>query len=128
MPGTIPPPPITHSANTGNPNMNDRFLVYLDGLEPYLLEIPENKPYVSNSPASTSENILIKPQKQWSHDDRRLANQDKRLKNIIISYQSNDVMKYVINCTTAKSTWNDSILIHEGPSDARDTKITALRL
>ncbi|GKF79462.1 hypothetical protein Tco_0235030, partial [Tanacetum coccineum] len=81
----------------------DRFLVYLDGLEPYLLEILENGPYVPKSPASTSENILIKPQKQWSHDDRRLANQDKRLKSIIISCLPNDVMKSVIKCATAKS-------------------------
>ncbi|GJR55108.1 retrovirus-related pol polyprotein from transposon TNT 1-94 [Tanacetum coccineum] len=32
------------------------------------------------------------------------------------------------NCKTAKEMWNDIILAHEGPSDARDTKIAALRL
>ncbi|GJZ90409.1 hypothetical protein Tco_0662336 [Tanacetum coccineum] len=118
MSGTLPPPPVTISGNTGNPNRvkailqtnntstnnvapnvvnvdflqlldskggshviivppfdvddftiwKDRFLVYLDGLEPYLHEILENGPYVPKSPASTSENILIKPQnlpKKW---------------------------------------------------------------
>ncbi|GKE15593.1 hypothetical protein Tco_1423170 [Tanacetum coccineum] len=73
---------ITSSRNVGNPNRGgshvtnvptfdvddftswkDRFLVYFDGLEPYLLEILENGPYVPKSPASTSENILIEPQK-----------------------------------------------------------------
>ncbi|GJY88863.1 hypothetical protein Tco_0503491 [Tanacetum coccineum] len=39
----------------------DRFLVYLDGLEPYLLEIIENGPFVPKSPLSTSTNILPKP-------------------------------------------------------------------
>ncbi|GJY42843.1 retrovirus-related pol polyprotein from transposon TNT 1-94 [Tanacetum coccineum] len=61
---------------------NDRFLVYLDGLEPYLLEMLENGPFVPKSPLSTSTNILPKPQKQWSLEDRRLANQDKRLKTL----------------------------------------------
>ncbi|GJR36349.1 hypothetical protein Tco_1212033 [Tanacetum coccineum] len=42
----------------------DRFLVYLDGFEPYLLEILENRPFVPKSPLSTSANILVKPQKQ----------------------------------------------------------------
>ncbi|GJU63092.1 retrovirus-related pol polyprotein from transposon TNT 1-94 [Tanacetum coccineum] len=53
--------------------------VYLDGLEPYLLEILENGPFVPLSPLYTSTNPLSKPQNQWSHADRRLANQDKRL-------------------------------------------------
>ncbi|GKB80109.1 hypothetical protein Tco_0947004, partial [Tanacetum coccineum] len=39
----------------------DRFLVYRDRLECFLLE-----------------NFLPKPQKQWTDVDRRLANQDKR--------------------------------------------------
>ncbi|GJZ87144.1 retrovirus-related pol polyprotein from transposon TNT 1-94 [Tanacetum coccineum] len=78
----------------------DRFLVYLDRLEPCLIEILENIPFVPMSPLSTFTNQLTKPKKQWSPEDRKLANQDKRLK----------------------------ILPHEGPSDTRDTKIVALRL
>ncbi|GJX62367.1 hypothetical protein Tco_0295267 [Tanacetum coccineum] len=49
----------------------DRFLVYLDGLEPYLLQILKNGPYVPKSPASTLENVLVQPQKQWSPKDRK---------------------------------------------------------
>ncbi|GKB60954.1 putative RNA-directed DNA polymerase, partial [Tanacetum coccineum] len=106
----------------------DRFLVYLDGLEPYLIEILENGPFVPKSLLSTSTNIFLKPQKQWSHEDKRLANQDKKLKSIIISCLPNDVMMSVIKCTTAKAIWTDLILAHKGPSDTRDTKIAALRL
>ncbi|GKA95361.1 retrovirus-related pol polyprotein from transposon TNT 1-94 [Tanacetum coccineum] len=58
----------------------DRFLIYLDGLEPYHLEILENGPFVLLSPFSTFTNPLPKPQNQWSHADRRLVNQDKKLK------------------------------------------------
>ncbi|GJV16326.1 hypothetical protein Tco_1361649 [Tanacetum coccineum] len=42
----------------------DRFLVYLDGLEPCLLEILENRPFFPLSSLSTSTNPLPKPQKQ----------------------------------------------------------------
>ncbi|GJR14920.1 retrovirus-related pol polyprotein from transposon TNT 1-94 [Tanacetum coccineum] len=76
----------------------------------------------------TSENPLPKRQNQWSNAESRLANQDKRLKSIIISCLPNDVMKSVIKCKTTKEMWNDLILAHEGPSDTRDTKIAALRL
>ncbi|GJX83358.1 hypothetical protein Tco_0332839, partial [Tanacetum coccineum] len=106
----------------------DRFMVYLDCLEPYLLEILENGPFIPMLFVSTSENPLPKPQKRWSHADRRLANQDKRLKSILISCLPNDVMKSVIKCTTAKAMWNGIILAHEGPSDTIYTKIAALRL
>ncbi|GJR16143.1 retrovirus-related pol polyprotein from transposon TNT 1-94 [Tanacetum coccineum] len=75
-----------------------RFLVFLDGLEPYLLKTIEDGPFVPMSSLSTSENPLPKCQNQWSNAESRLANQDKRLK------------------------------AHEGPSDIRDTKIVALRL
>ncbi|GJS57495.1 uncharacterized mitochondrial protein-like protein [Tanacetum coccineum] len=106
----------------------DRFLIYHDGLEPYLLEILENGPFVPLSPLSTFTNPLPKPQNQWSHADRRLVNQDKRLKSILISCLPTNVMKSVIKCTSAKAIWTDLILTHEGPSETKDTKIAALRL
>ncbi|GKB47872.1 hypothetical protein Tco_0898625, partial [Tanacetum coccineum] len=105
-----------------------RFLVFLDGLEPYLLKTLEDGPFVPMPSLSTSKNALPKRQNQWSNAKRRLANQDKRLKSIIISCLPNDVMKSANKCKTAKEIWNDLILAHEGPSDTRDTKIAALRL
>nr|GEU83375.1 hypothetical protein [Tanacetum cinerariifolium] len=41
----------------------DRFLVYLDGHEPYLLEILENGPFMPMSTLSTSINPVPKPDK-----------------------------------------------------------------
>ncbi|GJS81597.1 retrovirus-related pol polyprotein from transposon TNT 1-94 [Tanacetum coccineum] len=142
MSETVPPIPSPLGTNTGSHVTNvpafdvedfsswkDRFLVYLDGLKPYhLIEILENGPFVPMSPLSTSTNQLTKPQKQWSPEDRKLANQDKRLKSIIISCLPNDIMKSVIKCTTAKAMWTDLVLAHEGPYDTKDTKIAALRL
>ncbi|GJS00733.1 hypothetical protein Tco_0317241 [Tanacetum coccineum] len=82
----------------------DRLLVYLDRLEPYLIEILENGPFVAMSVLSTSTNPLTKPQTQWSPEDRRLANQNKRLKHIIISCLPNNVRKSVIKYTTVKDS------------------------
>ncbi|GJT64044.1 retrovirus-related pol polyprotein from transposon TNT 1-94 [Tanacetum coccineum] len=104
-----------------------RFLVFLDGLEPYLLKTLKDGPFVPMSSLSTSENPFPKRQNQKSNAECHLANQDKRLKSIIISCLLNDVMKSIIKCKTAKEMWNDLILAHEGPSDTRDTKIAALR-
>ncbi|GJY52011.1 hypothetical protein Tco_0442858 [Tanacetum coccineum] len=87
-----------------------------------------NRPFVPMSSLSTTENLLPKRQNQWSNAESRLANQDKRLKSIIISYLLNDVMKSVIKCKTTKEMWNDLILAHEGPTDTRDTKIATLRI
>ncbi|GJS79119.1 retrovirus-related pol polyprotein from transposon TNT 1-94 [Tanacetum coccineum] len=147
MSETVPPIPPPLGTNTGNPTSpnridpipvditnnttttnKDRFLVYLDRLEPYLIEILENGPFVPMSPLSTSTNQLTKPQKQWSPEDRRLANQDKRLKSISISCLPYDIMKSVIKCTIAKAMWTDLVLAHEEPSETKDTKIAALRL
>ncbi|GJZ52339.1 hypothetical protein Tco_0606854 [Tanacetum coccineum] len=55
-----------------------RFLVFLDGLEPYLLRTLEDGPFVPMSSLSTSENSLPKRQNQWSNAESRLANQVMR--------------------------------------------------
>nr|GEX08865.1 hypothetical protein [Tanacetum cinerariifolium] len=105
-----------------------RFLVFLNGLKPYLVKTLEDRPFVPMSSLSTSENPLPKRQNQWSNAKSHLVNQDKQLKSIIISCLSNDVIKSVIKCKTTKKMWNDLILAHGGPSDIKDTKIAALRL
>nr|GEV44540.1 hypothetical protein [Tanacetum cinerariifolium] len=77
---------------------------------------------------STPANPLPKHQNQWSNAENRLANQDKRLKRIIIGCLPNDVMKSVIKYKTAKEMWTKLCLAYEGPSDTSDTKIATLRL
>ncbi|GJS74293.1 hypothetical protein Tco_0707134 [Tanacetum coccineum] len=39
-----------------------------------------------------------------------------------------DQMNSVINCLTAKSTWDDLILYHEGPSDVKESRVVYLKL
>ncbi|GJV25368.1 hypothetical protein Tco_1378063 [Tanacetum coccineum] len=105
-----------------------RFLVFLDGLEPYLITTLEDGPFVPMSNLSTPTNPLPKCQNQWSNAKSRLTNQDKRLKSIIIVCLPNDVIKSIIKYKFVKEMWIELCLAYEGPSDTRDTKIAALRL
>ncbi|GJW38443.1 hypothetical protein Tco_0064288 [Tanacetum coccineum] len=58
---------------------------------------------------------------QWTRDERKVANLDQRLKILIMSVLPDDQMNFVINCLTAKSTWDDLILYHEGPSNVKES-------
>ncbi|GKC66149.1 retrovirus-related pol polyprotein from transposon TNT 1-94 [Tanacetum coccineum] len=67
-----------------------------------------------------------KPENQWTGNERKAANLDQRLKSLIMSVLSDDQMNSVINCLTDKSTWDDLILYHEGPSDVKETLMNEL--
>ncbi|GKC47329.1 hypothetical protein Tco_1065051 [Tanacetum coccineum] len=69
-----------------------------------------------------------KPKTQWTPEERKAANLDQRLKSLILSMLPDDQMNPVINCLTAKSTWDDMILYHEGPSDVKESRIIDLKL
>ncbi|GKA02080.1 hypothetical protein Tco_0674745 [Tanacetum coccineum] len=137
MSGTVPPIPPPLGTNTGNPSSPNR-------VDTIPTDNTNNTTTNNVAQNVNDENLLqLLDSRGGSHvtnvlefdkEDftswivRRLANQDKRLKSIIISCLPNDVTKSVIKCQTAKAMWNDLILAHEGPSDTRETKIAALRL
>ena len=98
-------------------------LCYLTGMEPYYITCVKEGPYVPK----TAEG-LNKPEAQWTIDERRVVNQDQRLKSIIISCLPDDIMESVINCSTAKQTRVDLINSFEGPSDTKENRIMDLKL
>nr|GEW77956.1 hypothetical protein [Tanacetum cinerariifolium] len=63
---------------------------------------------------------------QWVADERKATNLDQRLKSPIKSVLPDDQMNYVINYLTTKSTWDDLILYHNGPSDVKDSELASL--
>ncbi|GJY34205.1 hypothetical protein Tco_0418674 [Tanacetum coccineum] len=69
-----------------------------------------------------------KPEGQWTANERKAANLDQRLKSLIMSILPDDQMNYVINCLTTKSTWDDLILYHKGPSDVKESRVMDLKL
>ncbi|GJV85659.1 hypothetical protein Tco_1525557 [Tanacetum coccineum] len=77
-------------------------LCYLTGMEPYYIKCIKDGPYQPKTAEGAN-----KPESQWTPDERRVVNQDQRLKSIIISCIPDDIMKSVIRCETTKSTWND---------------------
>ncbi|GKA85703.1 hypothetical protein Tco_0807357 [Tanacetum coccineum] len=79
-----------------------RMLCYLAGMEPYYLKCIKDGPF---QPKTTKGDD--KPEFQWTLDERRVVVQDQRLKSIIMSCLLDDIIESVINCKTAKATWND---------------------
>nr|GEX01075.1 hypothetical protein [Tanacetum cinerariifolium] len=69
-----------------------------------------------------------KPEAQWTADERKAANLDHRLKSLIMSVLSDDQINSVISCLTAKSTWDDLILYHKGPSNVKESRVMDLKL
>ncbi|GJT93749.1 hypothetical protein Tco_1082594 [Tanacetum coccineum] len=69
-----------------------------------------------------------KPEARCSNDERRVVNQDQRLKSIIISCLHNDIMKLVISCATTKATWTDLVQSFEGPSDTKENRCMDMKL
>ncbi|GJW90109.1 retrovirus-related pol polyprotein from transposon TNT 1-94 [Tanacetum coccineum] len=65
---------------------------------------------------------------QWTGDERKVANLDQRLKRLIMSVLPDDQMNSVINCLTAKLTWDDLILYHEGPSNVKESRVMDMKL
>ncbi|GJU86031.1 hypothetical protein Tco_1293577 [Tanacetum coccineum] len=92
-------------------NWKKRFMCHIIGIKPQLENIISNGPFISMAFGQR------KPEGQWTIDERKAANLDQRLKSLIMSVLLDDQMNYVINCLTAKSTWDDLILYHELVND-----------
>ncbi|GJY65599.1 retrovirus-related pol polyprotein from transposon TNT 1-94 [Tanacetum coccineum] len=86
------------------------------------------KSIIKNGPFIPMTAGQRKPEGQWTADERKAANLDQRLKSLIMSVLLDDQMNSVINCLTAKSTWDDLILYHEGPSDVKESRVMDLKL
>nr|GEY97930.1 hypothetical protein [Tanacetum cinerariifolium] len=67
-----------------------------------------------------------KPEGQWTADERKAANLYQRLKSLIMYVLLDD--QNVTNYLIAKSTWDDLILYHEGPSDVKEIRVMDLKL
>ncbi|GJV14771.1 retrovirus-related pol polyprotein from transposon TNT 1-94 [Tanacetum coccineum] len=101
-------------------NSKKRFMCQIIGIEPQFENIIKNSPFI---PMAAGQR---KPENQWIGDERKAANWDQRLKSLIMFVLPDDQMNSVINCLTAKSTWDDLILYHEGPSDVKETLMNEL--
>ncbi|GJY89656.1 hypothetical protein Tco_0504852, partial [Tanacetum coccineum] len=88
-------------------------MCHILGIEPQFEKIIKNGPFI---PMTAGQR---KPEGQWTAYERKAANLDQRLKSLIMSVLSDNQVNSVINCLTAKSTWDNLILYYEGPSDVK---------
>ncbi|GJR49697.1 hypothetical protein Tco_1400218 [Tanacetum coccineum] len=98
-------------------------IFYLTGMEPYYIQCIKDGPFKPKTAEGDD-----KPESQWIPKERRVVNQDQRLKSIIISCLSDDIMELVISCETAKATWTDLVHSFEGPSNTKENRIMDLKL
>ncbi|GJX50737.1 retrovirus-related pol polyprotein from transposon TNT 1-94 [Tanacetum coccineum] len=97
-------------------------MCHIIGIEPQFKNIINNGPYV---PITAGQK---KPEGQWTVDERKAANLDQRLKSLILFVLLGDQMNSVINCETAKSTWDDLILYYKSPFDVKESRVMDLKL
>ncbi|GJR73515.1 retrovirus-related pol polyprotein from transposon TNT 1-94 [Tanacetum coccineum] len=97
-------------------------MCHIIGIEPQFDNIISNGLYI---PMAAGQR---KPETQWTLEERKSANLDQRLKSLIMSVLPDDQMNFVINCLTAKSTWDNLILYHEGPFDVKESRVMDLKL
>ncbi|GJY48064.1 hypothetical protein Tco_0438020 [Tanacetum coccineum] len=90
-------------------NWKKRFMCHIVGIEPQFENIILNRPYILMSVGQRN------PETQWTPEERKVVNLDQRLKSLIMFVLPDDQMNSVINCLTAKSTWDDLILYMRGP-------------
>ncbi|GKA30250.1 hypothetical protein Tco_0716555 [Tanacetum coccineum] len=103
-------------------NWKKIFMCHIIGIEPQFKSIIKNGPFIPMTAGQRN------PEGQWTADERKAANLDQRLKSLIMSVLLDDQMNSVINCLIAKSTWDDLILYHEGPSDVKESRVMDLKL
>ncbi|GJR70270.1 retrovirus-related pol polyprotein from transposon TNT 1-94 [Tanacetum coccineum] len=103
-------------------NWKKRFMCHIIGIEPQFENIIKNGPFI---PMVAGQR---KPEGQWTRDVIKAANLDQRLKSLIMSVLPYDQMNSIINCLTAKSTWDDMLLYHEVPSNVKESRVMDLKL
>ncbi|GJV17601.1 retrovirus-related pol polyprotein from transposon TNT 1-94 [Tanacetum coccineum] len=103
-------------------NWKKKFVCHIIGIEPLFENIISNGTFI---PMAAGQR---KPEGQWTIDERKAAYLDQRLKGLIMSILLDDQMNPVINCLTAKFTWDDLILYHEGPFDVKESRVMDLNL
>ncbi|GJR15163.1 hypothetical protein Tco_0797815 [Tanacetum coccineum] len=99
-----------------------------------VVEVPQTLKYrggqLNAAPVLEVENFTNWKKRFMCHiiDERKAANLDQRLKSLIMSVLPDDKMNSVINYLTVKSTWDDLILYHEGPSNVKESRVMDLKL
>nr|XP_043625641.1 uncharacterized protein LOC122597072 [Erigeron canadensis] len=93
----------------------------------YMSVPPKFKPKDFGTPGATPEapeivTDLVKPEVQWTDDERKLVNLDSKLKNMIVTTLLTDIMKLIIKYPSSKEIWDILCSMYEGSVDTIKTK------
>lgn len=103
-----------------------RMLLFLRAQNNQLIKILNEGPYVPRiliernptAPGSEQEEdtprSIVKPQSQWSEEDKTLVDIDAQLQSFIVMSLPNDVYHSIINCTNGKEMWDTLCTMYEG--------------
>jgi hypothetical protein len=69
-----------------------------------------------------------KPRKQWSAEEKRLAQFGLKAKTIIIFALGNDEFPRISSCKTAKEMWDVLKVTQEGTDEVKRSKINVLTI
>jgi hypothetical protein len=101
-------------------------LLHLVGIEPYLIDVLNNGPFIPKTPrtgpvldGAVPGELIDKPVEHWTDDERKLVNLDNKLRGIIISTLPTNIMKTVIKLQTAKLVWDALCIQFEGTEEVR---------
>ncbi|GJY56330.1 hypothetical protein Tco_0455445 [Tanacetum coccineum] len=98
-------------------------LCYLTGMKPYYIQCIKDGLFKPKTDKGANKALA-----QWTPDERRVVNQDQRLKSIIISCIPDDIMKSIISYETTKATLTDLVHSFKGPYDTKENRIMDLKL
>ena len=97
---------------------------WVEGIDVAVWDAIEEGPYI---PMHTVDGKVVeKPRKEWSLEEKRLAQFGVRAKTIIISALGNDEFPRISNYKTAKEMWDVLKVTHEGTDEVKRSKINAL--
>ncbi|GJW33781.1 hypothetical protein Tco_0058409 [Tanacetum coccineum] len=91
-------------------------LCYLTRMEPYYIQCIKDGHFQPKTAKGAN-----KPKAQWPNNERRVVNQDQRLRSIIISCLPDDIIESFISCAIVKETRTDLVHSFEGPRILRKT-------
>ncbi|GJS63541.1 hypothetical protein Tco_0678105 [Tanacetum coccineum] len=98
-------------------------LCYLTRMESYYIKCIKDGPFQLKIAKGA-----IKPEIQWTLNERMVVIQDQRLKSIIMSCIPDNIIESVISCETAKAKWADLVHSFKGPLDTKENMIMDLKL
>nr|KYP31843.1 Retrovirus-related Pol polyprotein from transposon TNT 1-94 [Cajanus cajan] len=104
-----------------------RMRIFIEAIDIAVWDAIENGPYIPMKKDDDGE-LKEKHWSEWSDEEKKRAQHDKRAKNIITSALSIDEFFRISQCISAKEMWDTLQVTHEGTSDVkRSRKHTLIR-